>query len=301
MPDGLLEPPLRRRIVRGLPDVARPLVMGVVNVTPDSFSDGGRYLGAEEAVAHGQQLLAEGADLLDIGGESTRPGAEPLAEDEERRRVIPVIEALHGRAGVPLSIDTYKAGIADAALAAGASMVNDVSGLRDPRLAEVCAAAGAALVVTHTVGAPKEKVLDHAYHDVAAEVAAFLGEKLELARAHGMEADRLLVDPGPDFGKSPAQTVAMLRGLPAVLALGRPVLLAVSRKDFVGALTGRRPRERLAGTLAAVGYGVDAGAHVLRVHDVGAVADYLEVRAALRGEVEVPADLRLPEHLRREE
>src|SRR5207248_4478378 len=132
----------------------------------------------------------------------------------------------------------------------------------------------AALVVTHTAGAPKEKVLDHPYHDAPAEVAAFLGEKLELARAHGVEAERLVVDPGPDFGKSPAQTVAALRGLPAVLALGRPVLLSVSRKDFVGALTGRPPRDRLGGTLAAIGFGVDAGVHILRVHDVPAVVDY---------------------------
>ena len=180
-------------------------------------------------------------------------------------------------------------------------MVNDVSGLRDPALAEVCAATGAALVVTHTVGAPKEKVLDHPYADAPTEVAAFLAEKLELARSHGVSAEQLVVDPGPDFGKSPAQTVGVLRGLGAVVALGRPVLLAVSRKDFVGALTGRPPRARLGGTLAAVGFGVDAGAHLLRVHDVAEVVDYLAVRAALRGDAPVRSDLRLPEHLRREE
>ena len=214
--------------------------------------------------------------------------------------MAPVVEYVAGELGALVSVDTYKPLVAEAAIAAGAAMVNDVSGLRDPALAEVCAATGAALVVTHTLGEPKRKVLDHAYRDVAAEVAAFLAEKLELARAHGVAAEQLLVDPGPDFGKSPAQTVAALRGLPAVVALGRPVLLAVSRKDFVGALTGRPPRERLAGTLAAIGFGVDAGAHLLRVHDVRAVADYLKVRAALRGESEVPAELHLPEELRRE-
>jgi dihydropteroate synthase len=165
----------------------------------------------------------------------------------------------------------------------------------------VCAAGRAALVITHTVAAPKEKVLDHDYRDAPAEVAAFLAEKLELARARGVPADALAVDPGPDFGKSPAQTVAVLRGLGAVIALGRPLLLAVSRKDFVGALTGRSPRARLGGTLAAVGFGVDAGAHLVRVHDVREVVDYLTVRAALRGEAEVAADLRLDEPLRREE
>jgi dihydropteroate synthase len=275
---------------------AGPLLMGIVNASRDSFSGGDA-----DPVAAARVALQAGADMVDVGGESARTDRPALTPEEEIARVVPAIERIAGELGAPVSVDTYKPAVAEAALAAGASMVNDVSGLRDPRLAEVCAAAGAALVVTHTVGAPKEKVLDHAYHDVAAEVAAFLGEKLELARAHGVEAERLVVDPGPDFGKSPAQTVAVLRGLPAVLALGRPVLLAVSRKDFVGALTGRRPRERLAGTLAAVGYGVDAGAHLLRVHDVAAAADYLKVRAALRGETGVPDDLRLPEHLRREE
>jgi dihydropteroate synthase len=274
----------------------RPLLMGVVNASPDSFSGGD-----EDPVAAARAALDEGADIIDVGGESARTDRPALSPEEEIARVVPAIERIAGGLGVLVSIDTYKPEVAEAAIAAGAAMVNDVSGLRDPRMAEVCAATGAALVVTHTVGAPKEKVLDHAYGDVAAEVAAFLGEKLELARAHGVAAEQLVVDPGPDFGKTPAQTVAALRGLPAALALGRPVLLAVSRKDFVGALTGRRPRERLAGTLAAVGYGVDAGAHVLRVHDVGAVSDYLAVQAALRGEVEVPDGLRLPEDLRRED
>jgi len=273
----------------------RPRLMAIVNASPDSFS------GTDaDPVATALAALEAGADVIDVGGESARTDRPALTAEEEIARVAPVVEHVAGELGALVSVDTYKPLVAQAAIAAGAAMVNDVSGLRDPALAEVCAATGAALVVTHTVGEPKRKVLDHAYRDVAAEVAAFLAEKLELARAHGVAAEQMLVDPGPDLGKTPAQTVAALRGLPAVVALGRPVLLAVSRKDFVGALTGRPPRERLAGTLAAIGYGVDAGAHLLRVHDVRAVADYLRVRASLRGDDVVSADLRLPEELRRE-
>jgi dihydropteroate synthase len=274
----------------------RPLVMGVVNASPDSFSGGD-----DDPVAAARAALAAGADLVDVGGESARTDRPALAPEEEVARVVPAIERIAGELGALVSVDTYKPAVAEAAIAAGAAIVNDVSGLRDPTLAEVCAARGAALVITHTVGAPKQKVLDHDYRDAPAEVAAFLAERLELARARGVPAEALAVDPGPDFGKTPAQTVEVLRGLGAVVALGRPVLLAVSRKDFVGALTGRPPRGRLGGTLAAVGFGVDAGAHLVRVHDVREVVDYLAVRAALRGEVEVPADLRLDEALRREE
>jgi dihydropteroate synthase len=281
---------------RELPLGARPLLMGIVNASPDSFSGGD-----PDPVAAARAALEAGADLVDVGGESARTDRPALAPEEEIARVVPAVERIAGELGALVSVDTYKPAVAAAAIAAGAAMVNDVSGLRDPELADVCAGSGAALVVTHTVGAPKEKVLDHSYDDAPAEVAAFLAERLELARARGVPEDRLLVDPGPDFGKSPAQTVAVLRGLPAVRALGRPVLLAVSRKDFVGALTGRPPRDRLAGTLAAIGFALDAGVHVLRVHDVAAVADYLAVRAALRGEAEVPPGLHLPERLRREE
>jgi dihydropteroate synthase len=273
-----------------------PLLMAIVNASPDSFAGGDA-----DPVAAARAAIEAGAAIVDVGGESARTDRPALSPGEEIDRVVPVIERIAGELGALVSVDTYKPQVAEAAIAAGAAMVNDVSGLRDVGLAEVCATTGAALVVTHTVGAPKEKVLDHPYGDVAAEVAAFLAEKLELARAHGVDAEQLVVDPGPDFGKSPVQTVAALRGLPAVVALGRPVLLAVSRKDFVGALTGRAPRERLGGTLAAIGFGVDAGAHLLRVHDVGAVSDYLAVRAALRGEADVPGELRLSDDLRREE
>jgi len=211
---------------------------------------------------------------------------------------VPLVERLAGDLGLAVSVDTYKPAVAEAAVAAGACMVNDVSGLRDPGMADMCARTGAALVLMHTIGPPKRKVLDHPYEDVAGEVAAFLAERIELARERGVAFEQLVLDPGPDFGKTPAQTVAVLRGLRRLHELGRPLLLAVSRKDFVGALIGRAPRERLAGTLAAVGFGVDAGARILRVHDVDAVADYLTVRAALAGEREVPAGLVLEPGLR---
>jgi dihydropteroate synthase len=199
-----------------------------------------------------------------------------------------------------VSVDTYKPEVAEAAVAAGAGMVNDVSGLRDPALADVCARSGAALVITHTRAEPKRKVLDRVYEDVGADVTAFLRERIAVARDRGVAADQIVLDPGPDFAKTPAQTVEALRALPALAALGRPILLAVSLKDFVGALTGRAPAERGAGTLAALAFGVEAGAQLLRVHDVAAARDFLAVWAALRGEAPVDSELALPEALRRE-
>jgi dihydropteroate synthase len=211
--------------------------------------------------------------------------------DEEIARVVPVVEGLVAE-GALVSVDSHKPAVAAAAVAAGAVIVNDVSGLADPALAEVCAASGAALVIMHTRVAPKGTLLDpDRYDDVVADVVDFLRERMEAALAAGVGEEQILLDPGPDFAKTPAQTVAVLRRLDAILALGRPVLLAVSRKDFVGALTGRPPRERGAGTLAAIAHGIDAGVHVLRVHDVAATADFLAVRAALRGERELaPAE-----------
>jgi dihydropteroate synthase len=211
---------------------------------------------------------------------------------------VPLVERLAAD-GVVVSVDTWKADVARAALAAGAAMINDVSGLRDPALADECAAAGAALVVMHTRAAPKVKEFPD-YEDVVADVVGFVRERVELARSRGVGEDQIVVDPGPDFAKTPAETVTVLRSLGSLAALGHPVLLAVSRKDFVGALVGRPPRERLAGTLAAVGAGVDAGASIVRVHDVAATVDFLAVRAALTGERSVSEDLRLAEHLRRE-
>jgi dihydropteroate synthase len=263
----------------------RPLLMGIVNATPDSFSDAGEHPDLESRVARAAELLQAGADLIDIGGESARGDRPAVAAGEEAERVTALVARVAGELGAMVSVDTYKPEVAEAAVAAGAVMINDVSGLRDPALADLCARTGAALVLMHTRAEPKATLLDPgAYDDVVADVAAFLGERMALAVARGVDPEQLLLDPGPDFAKTPAQTVAVLRRLDVLHALGRPVLLAVSRKDFVGAITGRAPRERLAGTLAALAAGVDAGAQVLRVHDVAAARDLLAVREVLRGE-----------------
>ena len=277
----------RRRLELG----GRPLLMGVVNATPDSFSDAGELPDLEARVARGAALLRDGADLLDVGGESARGDRPPVGAEEEIERVTGVVERLCAL-GATVSVDTYKPPVAAAAIEAGAVLVNDVSGLRDTALADVCARAGAGLVLMHTRVAPKGTLLDPgAYDDVVADVAAFLRERMDVARAHGVDDEQLLLDPGPDFAKTPAQTVAVLRRLDVLHALGRPVLLAISRKDVIGAITGRPPTERLAGTLAALGEGVDAGAAVLRVHDVAAARDFLAVREVLRGERELaPAE-----------
>jgi dihydropteroate synthase len=276
----------------------RPLVMGIVNASPESFSDGGRWATLDAQVERAHELVAEGADLIDVGGESGVTGEAAVSAQEEIRRVVPLVERLAGD-GIVVSVDTWKPEVARASVAAGAAMINDVSGLRDPDLADASATSGAALVVMHTRAAPKAKEFPE-YEDVAADVVEFVRERIEVARARGVDEEQIVVDPGPDFAKTPAETVTVLRELESLAALGRPILLAVSRKDFVGALTGRPPRERLAGTLAAVGAGVDAGAAIVRVHDVAATVDFLKVRAALVGEQPVPADLRLAGDLRRE-
>ena len=277
----------------------RPWLMGIVNASPDSFSDAGAYPDLDARVRRARELVAEGADIIDVGGESAITRRPPVAVAGEIERVVPLVARLAGELGVVVSVDTYKPAVAEAAIAAGAAIVNDVSGLRDPELAAVCAATGAALVLMHTRAAPKVRLQDpDAYDDVFADVTAFLAERMEVARAQGVRDEQIVLDPGPDFAKTPAQTIAVLRRLGELHALGRPLLLAASRKDFVGALTSRGPRERLGGTLAAIGCGVDAGAHVLRVHDVGQTADYLRVRAALRGELEVDRGLMLDDAIR---
>jgi dihydropteroate synthase len=269
-----------------------PLLMGIVNATPDSFSDAGELPDAGARVARAHELAAAGARIVDVGGESAFGGRPPVPPDEEIARVVPVIERLARALDVLVSVDTYKPRVAAAAIAAGAHIVNDVSGLRDPELAEVCAETGAGLVLMHTRVAPKGTLLDPGfYDDVVADVRDFLGERIAVAQAAGMHPEQLMLDPGPDFAKTPAQTVAVLRRLDVLHELGRPLLLAVSRKDFLGAITGRAVRERGAATLAAVGWAADAGVHAVRVHDVRAAADFLAVRAVLRGEhVLAPAE-----------
>ena len=273
--------------------------MGVVNATPDSFSDAGRHRTLAQRVALAQSMLEAGARVIDIGGESgvtNRPAVDPA---EEVARVVPLIELVTGELGAVVSVDTYKPAVARAAIAAGASIVNDVSGLRDPELADVCAQTGAALVIMHTRVAPKQKLLDSSLDGlIVADVRQFLEQRIELALARGVAFAQLVLDPGPDFAKTPAQTIEVLRSLGALHELGRPLLLAVSRKDFIGALTGRPPRERLAGTLAAIGHGVEAGAHLLRVHDVAQTADFLTVHAALATRTAVASDLRVADAVR---
>jgi dihydropteroate synthase len=278
---------------------SRPILMGVVNASPDSFSDDAGRRTLEDRVRLAQQLRADGAEIIDVGGESATTGRPPVDAGLEVERVAPLIERVVSFAVV--SVDTYKPDVARAAIAAGASIVNDVSGLRDPELAAICAQSGAALVVMHTRAAPRQRLQDPGrYDDVTEDVLDFLRERCELALAAGVARDRLIVDPGPDFAKTPAQTIELLAHVERIHELALPLLLAVSRKDFIGALTGRSPRERLAGTLAALAHGVDAGAHILRVHDVAAVADFLAVRHALSSRQPPRRDLALAEELRHE-
>jgi dihydropteroate synthase len=278
---------------------ARPWLMGIVNASPESFSDGARRVTLQQRAQLARELHGAGADILDIGGESARTDRAPIEADAEIERVLPLIEYAAGELGATVSVDTYKPAVARAAIAAGAVIVNDVSGLRDRRLAEVCADTGAALVIMHTAAAPGQRLRDpDRYDDIAEEVLAFLRERVAVALAAGMQREQLILDPGPDFSKTPAQSIRLLQQVERLHELERPLLMAISRKDFIGALTGRAPRERLAGTLAALDQGVRAGAHVFRLHDIDAAVDFLRVRAALDGTLEVRGDLELAEELR---
>jgi dihydropteroate synthase len=278
---------------------SRPLLMGIVNASPDSFSDGGLNATLDAQVALAGRLLADGADILDVGGESASTGRPPVEQEREIELVVPLVERLAGELGALVSVDTYKPAVAAAAIGAGARIINDVSGLRDPGLAEVCAASGAGLVLMHTAAAPRERRQDpDLYEDITGEVIGFLAERIELAMGLGVSAEQLIVDPGPDFAKTPAQTIRLLSQTARLHELGRPLLMAVSRKDFIGALTDRGPRERGAGTLAALAHGVECGGHIFRLHDIAAAADFLRVRAALTGQLAAGRDLALGEELR---
>jgi len=275
-------------------EAARPArMMGVLNVTPDSFSDGGRFLDLGAAVEHGHQLLQEGADIIDVGGESTRPGARPVAAEEELRRVVPVIERLAETAGTAdISIDTSKASVASAALQAGAALVNDVSALRaDPAMTELIGESGAECCLMHMRGEPRTMQRDPHYGDVVDDVRAFLEQRLEFAVAAGIRQEQLMVDPGIGFGKTDAHNLELLRRLDELLVLGAPIVIGTSRKGFIGRLTaGRRhgdstagASERLAGTIATNVLALERGASVFRVHDVGPVADALAIATATLG------------------
>ena len=255
--------------------------MGIVNATPDSFSDGGLYLDGEAAVRHGLQLAREGAAILDVGGESSRPGAEPVDEAEEMARVLPVVERL-AAAGGRVSVDTTKLAVARAALAAGATIVNDVSAFRfDPGMAELVAEAGAGCCLVHMRGEPRTMHHDPSYADVVSEVKAFLEERLAFATAAGIDEERIWLDPGIGFGKNLEHNLELLRRLEEIVAIGRPVVVGTSRKSFLGKLAGGKPaEERLPGTIATNVLALERGASIFRVHDVGPVVDALAVTAA---------------------
>jgi dihydropteroate synthase len=257
-------------------------LMGVVNVTPDSFSDGGLYLEPGLAISHGLELAGQGADILDVGGESTRPGADPVSAEEELRRVLPVIEGLAvARPQVQISIDTTKAVVAAEAIRRGATMVNDVTALRsDPKMAEVIATADADCCLMHMLGDPRTMQLDPRYEDVVDEIKAFLEERLAFAVAAGIEEERIILDPGIGFGKTVEHNLELLGRLRELVAIGRPVMIGTSRKSFLGRLTGRAVDERLAGTIASCVVAYARGARVFRVHEVAPVADALIVAAA---------------------
>ena len=256
--------------------------MGVVNVTPDSFSDGGQFLDADAAVEHGLRLTAEGADILDVGGESTRPGADPVSEDEELGRVVPVIERLASDGRARLSIDTTKVAVARAALDAGASLVNDVSAFRfDPGMAALVAETGVGCCLMHMLGEPRTMQEDPRYDDVVSEVKAFLEERLAFAVSEGVDEERVWLDPGIGFGKTVEHNLELLRRLDEIVAIGRPVVVGTSRKSFLGKLAGGRDEgERLPGTIATNVLALERGASVFRVHDVAQHADALAVATA---------------------
>lgn len=260
----------------------RPLIMGVVNVTPDSFYDGGRHASTVAAIAHARRLAEEGADLLDVGGESSRPGSEAVSLDEELARVLPVLDGLRDLE-VPISVDTTKPAVMQAAIAGGAAMINDITALGAPGALEAVAASEAAVCLMHMRGEPKTMQAEPVYADVVAEVRDFLAARIAACVAAGIARERITIDPGFGFGKTVEHNLTLLRKLGAVVALGVPVLAGWSRKSTLGRITGRAPEERLASSLAAALIAVQHGARIVRVHDVAATRDVLAVLDAVQG------------------
>jgi dihydropteroate synthase len=275
-------PPVLLRCADKTVDLSRPVVMGVLNVTPDSFSDGGRFFSREAAVAQGVRMAAEGAAFIDVGGESTRPGAAAVDVDEEARRVLPVIARLRALTSVVIAVDTSKPEVMRAALAAGAGLINDVRALQEPAGLAAVAGSGSAVCLMHMQGEPR--TMQHAPHyaDVVSEVRAFLAARVRACRDAGVTADRIVVDPGFGFGKTLEHNLQLLRRLPEIVLDGVPVLAGLSRKSMLGTLTQRPPAERLAGSLALAVIAALAGACIIRAHDVAATRDALEVVAALK-------------------
>jgi dihydropteroate synthase len=269
---------LRDRVLELEP--GEPLIMGIVNIGDDSVADSTHLQSLEAQLRFASAQIAAGAQIIDIGVQSGRTDTAEISQARELERLEPLVGELAAK-GVLVSVDTWRARVAAGAVAAGASLINDTSGLADPALAEIAARSGAGLVLMHTRAKPKRKYFPE-YKDVTRDVLEFLTERAELARGLGVASEQLILDPGPDFAKTPSHTVEVLRGLEQLGSLKRPILLAVSRKYFIGMLSGSEPEERLAGTLAAVGHGVDCGASIVRVHDVAATAEFLLVRSALR-------------------
>ena len=270
--------------VRSLTFGPDPVLMGVLNVTPDSFSDGGEFFGVEPAVAQAEKMFDEGAQVIDVGGESTRPGSDPVSPEEELRRVLPVIQGmLSARPGSIVSIDTYRSSIAEAALDAGARAVNDVTALGDPRMAGLMAERGCPIILMHMLGEPKSMQQDPRYEDVVREVRDFLAERAERAIRAGVELENIILDPGIGFGKALEHNLKLLKRLDSLVELGFPVLVGVSRKSFLGKITGcEDPKSRLFGTMAANVLAYERGASLFRVHDVRANKEALAVSAAIR-------------------
>jgi dihydropteroate synthase len=276
-------------------EVNRPLIMAVINATPDSFSDAGQYSTVEARMERTKEVLDQGADILDIGGQSAITGVPEISEDEEIERITPVIQWVAANTNAIMSIDTYRPKVAEAALVAGAHIINDISGLLHRELADVVAKHQAGYVLMHNRGRPKVRLTDaNLYEDVVADVISFMDERIEWLTAAGVSQQQLIIDPGPDFAKTPAQTVQVLQHINSLLTYGQPVLFPVSRKDFIGAITGRPPRERLSGTLAAIAHTLTlTRSGIYRVHDIQEVRNFIDVWDVLQGHQELGAEVLL--------
>jgi dihydropteroate synthase len=285
---------------RGLSlDITRPLIMAVINATPDSFSDAGKYATVEARMERTKEVLDQGADILDIGGQSAITGVPEISEDEEIERITPVIQWVAANTNAIMSIDTYRPKVAAAALEAGAHIINDISGLLHPELANVVAQYNAGYILMHNRGRPKVRLTDaNLYEDVVADVLEFMDDRFAQLQAAGVTKQQVIVDPGPDFAKTPAQTVEILQKISRLLEYRRPVLFPVSRKDFIGAITGRAPRERLAGTLAAIAHTLTlTRSGIYRVHDIQEVRNFIDVWDVLQGHQELGAEVLLDRSL----
>lgn len=287
-------------VARGISlEIDRPMIMAVINATPDSFSDAGKYATIEARMERTEEVLRQGADILDIGGQSAITGVPEISEEEEIERITPVIEWVAANTSAIMSIDTYRPKVAAAALDAGAHIINDISGLLHPELADVVAAHRAGYILMHNRGRPKVRLTDaKLYEDVVADVLEFMDDRFSKLNDAGVARDQVIVDPGPDFAKTPAQTVEVLQSITQLLDYGRPVLFPVSRKDFIGAITGRPPRERLAGTLAAIAHTLTkTRAGIYRVHDIEEVRNFLDVWDVLQGHQDLGAEVLLDRNL----